>query len=439
MEGKLAKGQHTLNHPRSMDWGKLEEEALAFLQAYARIPSVNPPADTSQTASLLAEVLRREGFAPRIFPSGPEGQTNLLVRFPGRNPEKRPLLLMNHMDVVPADEKAWKMPPFGAVIRDGFLWGRGVLDMKGLAVQQLMALIALRRSGKLPEREILFLATADEESGGKYGIRWMLEHHFPELNPEYALDEGGFGTRDLFQSGALVFTVQVADKQPLWIRLEARGRPGHGSIPVKDAAPANLVQTLCRILEWEEEPQPPQIVKAMVEAVGSPLVETPFSRAIQRNTISLTSLRAGVGLPPKINVIPSSAEATLDCRLLPGTDPLKFLETLRARIGEDPVSVEVVSDPPEPTPPSSWDTPLFEAIRRVVARHYPGAIVAPFLSSGFTDARYLRQRKVTAYGFMPMVLDDHTAYSAHSDWERIPVAEFLKGIRVFFDLLQEPF
>ncbi|CAF0695015.1 M20/M25/M40 family metallo-hydrolase [Candidatus Methylacidithermus pantelleriae] len=422
-----------------MDWATLEQQALEVLQAYVRIPSVNPPADTSQTAFFLAELLRREGLEPRLFPSGPNGQTNLLVRVPGEDPHKRPLLLLNHMDVVPADEKAWEKPPFGAIVEDGFLWGRGALDMKGLAIQQLMALVALRRGGRKPHRDVLFLSTADEESGGKYGIRWMLEHHFSDLEPEYALDEGGFGTRDLFQSQSLVFAVQVADKQPLWVRLRAQGPPGHGSIPIDQAAPATLVRALAKILPWEEQPSPPPVVKAMIQTVGAALVDSPFTRAIQRNTLSLTSLQAGVGSPPKINVIPSWAEATLDCRLLPGTHPSDFLHKLEQAIGDPDIFLEVVSDAPDPTPPSSWETPLFEAIRRVVGRHYPGATVTPFLSSGFTDARYLRQRNVVAYGFMPMVLDNQTAYSAHSDWERIPVDEFCKGIHVFFDLLQEPF
>ncbi|MGD9896956.1 MAG: M20/M25/M40 family metallo-hydrolase [Candidatus Methylacidiphilaceae bacterium] len=422
-----------------LDWDRLEKEALEVLQAYVRIPSVNPPADTSQTAEFLRKILEADGLSPRLYRSGPAGERNLLARLPGREPSRKPLLLLNHMDVVPADASRWKVPPFSGLVQDGFLWGRGTLDMKGLGIQQLMAFLALKRAGILPPRPILFLATADEESGGRHGIRWMIENHWEEIDSEYVLDESGFGTRDLFASPKLVFTVQVGDKQPVWVRLRATGRPGHGSIPTKEDAPAVLLRALNRILERKEADRPPAVVEEMVARVGAPLAPHPFTESIQRNSVALTSLAAGVGSPPKINVIPSVAEATLDCRLLPGVDPTQFLSSIRALVADQPVSVELANEIADPAPPSRWDTPLFAAIERTVAAHYPDAVVSPLLSSGFTDSRYLRQKGAVAYGFMPMILDPETAWSAHSDSERIPVAEFQRGIRVLFDLLQEEF
>ncbi len=422
----------------SLDWDRLGAEALEILRDYIRIPSVNPPADTTHTAAFLRRVFEENGWSPRLYSSGPT-QRNLLARLPGRDPSRKPVLLLNHMDVVPADASRWKIPPFAAVVEDGFLWGRGTLDMKGLGIQQLMALLALKRAGIVPPRPILFLATADEESGGLYGIRWMIENHWDELDPEYVLDESGFGTRDLFASPKLVFTVQVGDKQPVWLRLRAAGRPGHGSIPTREDAPAVLLRALGRILDRKEADRLPEVVEAMVARVGAPLAFHPFTESIQRNSIALTGLRAGVGDPPKINVIPSVAEATLDCRLLPGVDPEEFLSSLRGLVADLPIAIELANELADPTPPSRWNTPLFAAIERTVALHYPEAVVSPLLSSGFTDSRYLRQKGAVAYGFMPMILDSETAWSAHSDSERIPVGEFQRGIRVLFDLLQEEF
>lgn len=422
----------------SLDWGRLGAEALEILQAYVRIPSVNPPADTTKTADFLRQVLEENGVPARVYASGPIAR-NVLARLPGRDPSRKPLLLLNHMDVVPADASRWKVPPFAAAVHDGFLWGRGTLDMKGLGIQQLMAFLALKRAGIVPPRPILFLATADEESGGRAGIRWMIENHWDVLDPEYVLDESGFGTRDLFASPKLVLTVQVGDKQPVWLRLAATGRPGHGSIPTGNDAPAILLRAIGRILERKEADRPPAVVEAMVARVGAPLAPHPFTDSIRRNTVALTSLSAGVGTPPKINVIPSSAEATLDCRLLPGVDPQEFLSSIRTLVQDLPVTIELANELADPAPPSRWDTPLFAAIERTVAAHYPEAVVTPLLSSGFTDSRYLRQKGAVGYGFMPMILDSETAWSAHSDSERIPIAEFQRGIRVLFDLLQEDF
>ncbi|MDD2677381.1 MAG: M20/M25/M40 family metallo-hydrolase [Methylacidiphilaceae bacterium] len=425
--------------PSPIDWDRLGKEALEILQAYIRIPSVNPPADTSKTADFLQNILEKNGFSPQLYRSGSGGERNLLACLPGRDPTRKPLLLLNHMDVVPADASRWKIPPFAAEVQDGFLWGRGTLDMKGLGIQQLMAILALKRAAITPPRSILFLATADEESGGERGIRWMIENHWKEIEPEYVLDESGLCTRDLFPSSKLVFFVQVGDKQPVWLRLQATGRPGHGSIPTKDDAPAVLMRTVNRLLERKESGHASPVVEEMMARVGAPLVPHPFTESIQRNSVALTSLAAGVGSPPKINVIPSVAEATLDCRLLPGVDPAEFLASIQAAVADLPVTVEVANQVADPTPPSRWDTPLFAAIERTVAVHYPEAVVSPLLSSGFTDTRYLRQKGIVAYGFMPMILDAETAWSAHSDSERIPVAEFQRGIQVFFDLLQEEF
>src|SRR6266571_3165385 len=175
------------------DWGRVDKTALELLQKYVRIQSVNPPADTRQAAALVKSVLDGAGIPVRLYSSGPNGQTNLIARLPGRDRTKKPLLLLNHFDVVPVDRSAWKMDPFAGVIQDGQIWGRGTLDMKGIGVEQIMALVALKQSGAIPPRDIVMLSTADEETDGVRGVQWMIDHHFGEFEPEYVLDEGGFG------------------------------------------------------------------------------------------------------------------------------------------------------------------------------------------------------------------------------------------------------
>src|SRR5262245_2364455 len=191
------------------DWPQVEKHALEFLQQYLRIRSVNPPADTSEAAALLKAELERNGLTPRLYESGPTGQTNLVVRLKGRDASKKPLLLLNHMDVVQVDEKAWKIDPFGGIIRERQIWGRGALDLKGLGVQQLMALIALHNAGITPSRDIVMLATADEETGGARGMQWMIANHYADIDAEYVLDEGGMGSRDALAANKLVFGISV--------------------------------------------------------------------------------------------------------------------------------------------------------------------------------------------------------------------------------------
>jgi len=233
-------------------WPGVEQHALELLQRYVRIQSVNPPANTAATAALLKSELESNGLSPVLYTSGPAGQTNLVVRLKGRDSSKKALLLLNHMDVVPVDPKAWDIDPFGAVIRDGFIWGRGAVDMKGLAVQQLTALIELKKSGVQPSRDIVLLSTADEESSGERGIQWMIANHPSDIDCEYLLDEGGMGTRDVLSPNKLVFGVSVGDKVILWLRLRAKGTAGHGSQPIPDNANMILLEAIRKALALPE-------------------------------------------------------------------------------------------------------------------------------------------------------------------------------------------
>ena len=416
------------------DWPQIEKHALEFLQQYVRIASVNPPADTRAPAALFQSELEKNGLAPRLYPSGPNGQTNLVVRLKGRDSSKKPLLLLNHFDVVPVDAKAWNIDPFGAILRDGYIWGRGTLDMKGIGVQQLTALLALHAAGLAPTRDIVMLSTCDEESGGERGIQWMIANHYGDIESEYVLDEGGMGTREVLAPGKLVYGISVGDKVILWLRLRAQGTSGHGSQPVPDNANIILLEAIRKALALPENSKPNPAVEEMRRMIGGPLAQNKFTSAIQRNTISLTTLQAGV----KVNVIPSTSEATLDCRLLPGVNADEFLSEMKARINDRRVTIETINAAPD-VGMSPSNTPLFGAMRAAILKREPRAVVTPMLVPFGTDSAYLQKRGVIAYGFTPMILDAATAGTMHSDQERLPVAEFLKGIRIYYDVLASGF
>ena len=419
------------------DWDSLEKSGLEFLQRYIRIESVNPPGDTRAAADFVKGLLESNGIVVTLYPSGPNGQTNLLARLPGRDRARKPLLLLNHLDVVPVDRKAWKVDPFAAIIQNGELWGRGSMDMKGIAVQQMMALVALKQAGVVPARDLVMLSTADEETSGTHGIRWMIEHHFPEIAAEYVLDEGGFGTREILAPGKLVFGIAVGEKQTAWLRVRATGTAAHGSQPIPDNANVTLIRALEKALELGPGKTHP-VVDEMIRNIGQPLADNKYTRAIQRNTASLTTLSAGVGSPPKVNVIPSTSEATIDCRLLPGVNADEFVSGMKARINDPRVTVELLTTPDDPGASNS-KTPLFEAIRGAIQKNHPGAIVTPMLVPHGTDSVKLRVKGLTAYGLTPMVLDLSTAGSMHSDQEHIPVSEFFKGMHIFYDVLSSDF
>jgi acetylornithine deacetylase/succinyl-diaminopimelate desuccinylase-like protein len=310
--------------------------------------------------------------------------------------------------------------------------------MKGLAVEQMTALIELKRAGIVPPRDIVMLSTADEEAGGGLGIRWVLKNHPEEVDPAYVLDEGGAGSRDLFARGKLIFGISVGEKQMLWLRLRAKGTAGHGSQPLAEHANMILLDAIHKAIEMPAAEKQNPVVELMTKAAGGSLAENKFTGAVQGNTISLTTLQSGVGTPVKPNVIPSAAEATLDCRLLPGVNADEFESGVKARINDRRVTVERLTDPVD-AGISSAETPLFAALLKALLKEHPDAVVTPMLVPYGTDSVVLRKRGVPAYGFLPMVLDTATIATMHSDQERIPVAEFLRGIHVYFDVLRSDY
>jgi acetylornithine deacetylase/succinyl-diaminopimelate desuccinylase-like protein len=422
-------GQASQAH--AQDWNAIQDEAVRLLQQYVRIDTSNPPGDTRKTADFLESILKREGIAVTRYESAP-GKAILVARLKGTG-SARPIMLLHHMDVVPADASRWKVDPFAATIRDGELWGRGAMDMKGLGVAHLLAFLTLERRDVPLARDVILMAVPDEEVGGALGARWMIERHFAELDPEYVLDEGGFGSEDLFAPGKLVFGISVAEKQIAWMKVRAEGVAGHGSQPHDQNPNQRLVRALTRLLEKPMPAPSNAVLDTMKERIG-PFAPNKFTNAIQNSTIALTALEAGVGNPKKVNVIPSVAEALIDCRLLPGTDAKQWVEDVKARLADVALHVEVtyLSDPSVVSPP---DSPLYRALESAIMRHYPSAVVTPMLIPYGTDSNAFRHKGAKSYGLMPAVLSADIVASMHGDAERVPVAGLGPAARIFYEAL----
>lgn len=415
------------------DWTRTADEAVRTLQQYIRLDTSNPPGDTRKAADFLAGVLEREGIPVSRYESAP-GKVIIVARLEGSGAGK-PILLLHHMDVVPADRSQWTRDPFGGELVDGEVWGRGAVDMKGLGVIHLLSFLELKRQRVPLSRDVIFMAVPDEEVGGALGARWMIEHHLAELDPEYVLDEGGVGSRDLFAAGRLVYGISIAEKKILWLKLTAEGVAGHGSQPHERNPNDRLVRALARLLS---EPLPSgdvEVVRTLQQKAGT-LENNKFINAITHSTISLTTMRAGVGEPPKVNVIPSIAEATLDCRLLPGVTAEAWLGELRRRLDDPAVQIEV-SYESEDSIVTPQDTPVYRALEAAIVRNKPGAIVSPILIPYGTDSNKFRHHGAMSYGIYPIAVPAELVGQMHSDAERVPAAELGVGARIMFEALRD--
>jgi acetylornithine deacetylase/succinyl-diaminopimelate desuccinylase-like protein len=415
------------------DWQATGAEAVRTIQQYVRINTSNPPGDVLKAVDFLTGILQREGIPVKRYDSGP-GRAIVVARLKGTGNAK-PLLLLHHMDVVPTDPSRWTHGPFAAEIADGKLWGRGAMDMKGLGVVQLMAFLSLKRQNVPLARDVILMAVPDEETGGTLGAKWMREQHYADIDPEYVLDEGGFGSRDLFAPGKLVFGISVAEKKIFWLTLRAEGIAGHASQPHDQNPNDRLVRALSRLLS---EPAPSSsfsVLETMKSRVGAFAVNK-FNNAIQHSTISLTTLRSGVGDPPKINVIPSVAEATIDCRVLPGTTKEQWLAEIRRRLGDPSIKIEISYEGDEPSV-TTQDSTFYRALESAVRRRHPEAIVTPMIVPYGTDSNGFRPKGVKSYGFTPVIVPAEAAMSMHGDAEYLPVDAVAPAIQILFEALKE--
>jgi len=430
--------------PPAIDWDAYFDEALDIFQRYLRIDTSNPPGNEWRAADFLEGILTAEGVPCQRYDAG-GGRVSLRAVLPGDGSAGGPLLLLNHTDVVPVEREYWEEDPFGGVIRDGCVWGRGALDMKSLGVAELMAFLALKREGVPLRRDLVFLAVADEEAGGLYGIEWLARHHPDAIRAEYVINEGGGGVTELFGVHRPVFNVAVAEKGPLWLRLVAEGTSGHGSMPHDDNALERLVRALYRIHTWQRELVVYPLLdeyfsrlrragifrgEATPEALAPVAAEDIRVRALLTNTISITMAQSGI----KHNVIPGRAEAAIDCRLLPGVDPDAFQRQLEEVIDDPKVRLErVFAGWSEPSP---YDTELFRTIEEVIRQHVEDAVVVPGVTVGFTDSRVFRNQGVVAYGFSGGLDTPELLRTFHGHNERVTIESFRLNCRLVYEVVR---
>ena len=423
----------------ALDWDALTAEATELLSEYIRVDTVNPPGNESRACAWLAGILDREGIPYRRFDPGSGARDSLAATIAGDGSRGDALILLNHSDVVPFEREHWTVDPLGGAVRDGFVWGRGAIDMKGMAVMELITLLLHHRHGLPLRRDLTFLAVADEEAGSALGAEFLAREHPDALRCTYVINEGGHGATEVFGVERPVMHIGVAEKSPLWLRLRTRGEAGHGSVPTADNAADRLVRALQRVQEWERPANAPSLLRSHFERLaqagileeqpGDALVarhaaESPRFRALQTDTISVTTLAAGV----KHNVIPAEATATLDCRLLPGMDTEAFLAELRAVIADPAVEVEEILRSSGPVSPT--DTELYQVMTRAVQDVYEDAVVVPWISTGFTDSRVFRRLGARAYGFVPIFLPPDQQALAHGNDERVAVEQLRVGIQI---------
>ena len=437
-----------------MDDKKIIEDAVATLSRYVQFDTTNPPGNEMSAATWLCDQLVSRGITQNIKIYEPVSGRGLLVaRIPGTD-RLKPLMVNHHIDVVAADPCKWTYPPFSGSVADGFVWGRGTLDTKGLGVIFLLALELLIKEGFQLRRPVIFTAVPDEEPGGDNGMRWLAENHLKEIDPEWVWDEGSGGLKGVFGKD-IMFAIAVAEKQIYRVRLIATGDPGHGSMPHANSAIVTLLNALQRIIG---KPRPlcadaaavmmfkslaptqkfpasfllRHLSHPLVLAIaGGKLAADKLTNALLRDTVSPNVIKAGY----QINVIPEQAEAQLDCRLLPSTDAQEFRRWLDGRIADERIRVEIIQSSP-PSGIAPLDNRFYQTIRDTVMRHVPGAGVFPLLMAGATDGRYWRERGYPAYGFAPFILEREDVGRVHGIDERLSIDNLLLGIKMTKDILE---
>jgi acetylornithine deacetylase/succinyl-diaminopimelate desuccinylase-like protein len=442
----------------SISWDAEVAETVNNLSHLIQMETVNPPGNELPAILLVKDILDRAGVPDEsytIVESAP-GRVNLVARLRGDGLE-RPLMLSGHVDVVPVEREHWSHDPFGGEVIDGVVWGRGALDMKGFLAMYLQIFLMLFRQKTPLKRDVILAAIADEEAGFTHGSQFLVEKHRDLIDAEYAITEGGAMTLHLGKTR--LYPIQVAEKSVCWLRMRTKGKPGHGSIPHADNAVFHLAQALAKIYRAGHLPvHITPTFQAMMSSAGGQIsfagrmatkaLQSPglvalainrlkgpprnFLNALTTNTVSATMLEAG----SKVNVIPSSAEVALDCRLVPGQTAEGVMREIKAIVGEG-VELEVVytSGGAE----FSTETPLYKIMETATRTMDPGGIVIPMLMPGATDASQYRRSGMTIYGFTPGILpaDMPIMSMAHGHDERIPIAYIESGLPALWEVVNQ--
>ncbi|HKV04395.1 MAG TPA: M20/M25/M40 family metallo-hydrolase [Candidatus Acidoferrales bacterium] len=443
--------------PPSADIQQIESEAVGWLQGLIRINTTNPPGNELVAAKYLAGILDHEGIHSEIYESTP-GRGFLVARLSSSAlPDpSRALLLMGHLDVVGVDKTKWTVDPFGGVIQEGYLYGRGAIDDKGMTVANLAVFVALKRSGARLNRDVILLAEGDEEAAGTDGMKFAVEKHWDKIAAGYALNEGGQVTA---KGGKIQFIgVQASEKVAVNVDVIATGTSGHASVPRKDNAVAHLAAAIAKIGTYEAPVQFNSVTRAYFGGLASIEDEetskwmralespdrgehaarwisdaNPVWNAMVRDTVTPTMLEAGI----RQNVVPSTARGVLNIRLLPGNQLSPLLAKLQQLVNDPQVRLEVEPGEGESAPSSSLTSDLYNTIVHAAGRAFPGAPVLPDMSTSATDSSPLRMRNVQAYGLLPFPLTDDDRLRMHADNERIPIDSFRKGVEFLYSIVND--
>jgi len=442
---------------------EVEEEATDLLSDLIRINTTNPPGNETEAAKYLAKNMENEGFKCELFQSAP-GRGSVITRLKGSG-QKPNLLLLSHLDVVAANPKEWSVDPFAGIVKDGFVWGRGALDMKSMTAIEVMVMKLLKRNNLKLKGDVILAATADEEKGGEAGAGWLVRNHPEKVRTDYVINEGGGLAMPI--NGKNLFTIQTAEKGILWFKVKAKGSPGHGSVP---GAADNAIMRMNRVVErLGNHRAKMMLVPAVKQFLGevakenkllqqgvSLLLANPEAgdqildmlaqtekamaeevRAMLRMTITPTVIHGGV----KENIIPSECEAVFDCRILPRQNPteaMKEIKDLIRDIGLEKLEFETIqaNEPSE----SSAETPLYEKIVSVLKEFEPGCATTPILLTGGTDSRFFRRIGSICYGFQPQRADmpyGEMLKTIHGIDERISVENLVFGTSVLYSIMEQ--
>jgi len=442
---------------------EIEEEVTTILSDLIKINTTNPPGNETQAAQYLAKTLEKDGFKCEVLESAP-GRGNVITRLKGTG-EKPSLLLLSHLDVVAANPKEWSVDPFSGLVKDGFVWGRGAMDMKSMTAMEVMVMKLLKRNGVKLKGDVILAATADEEKGGEYGAGWLVRNHPEKVRADYVINEGGGQAVPV--NGKNVFTIQTAEKGILWFKVKAKGRPGHGSVPgAADNAILRMNRVVDRLGNYRSEivltPTVKQFLTIMAEENKEAkealrlLLQNPTKadevldklaqkdkamaeelRAMLRMTIAPTIIHGGV----KENIIPSECETVFDCRILPGqttAEALNRIKELLKDIGLEKLEFEIIqaNEPSE----SSMDTPLYRIMVETLKEFEPNCTVAPILLTGGTDSRFFRKIGAACYGFQPALSDlpySEILKMVHGIDERISINNLVFGTSVLYNVVKK--
>lgn len=443
--------------PASSDLTKLESDALVWLQGLLRINTTNPPGNELAAAKYVADILKQEGIRSDVIETTP-GRGFLVARLSASAvPDpSRALLLMGHLDVVGVEKAKWTVDPFGAVIKDGYLYGRGAIDDKAMAIANLAVFIGLKRSSAHLNRDVIYFAEGDEEAGGLNGMKVAVEKYWDKIAAGYAINEGGYNA---LKDGKLQYmAVQASEKVSVSVEVIATGVSGHGSLPRKDNPVTHLAAAIAKIGGYETPVQMNSVTRGYFDGLAQVEDEETAKwmrslessdrgehaarylsnenllwNAMLRDTISPTMLQAGV----RPNVIPSEARGVINMRLLPGNMPSALIAKLTQLVSDPQIRFEVIPGAGETAPSSSLTTDLYNEIVSATKKQFPGAIAIPFMSPGATDSYPLRMRNVAAYGLMPFPLAENDFLRMHADDERIPLESFRKGVDFIYAIVND--